>query len=59
METTKPITVQHLLDNFEAVKPDVPICESCFHILDELDGDEGIYLMCPNDMCLDNTEYYV
>ena len=55
----KPITVQHLLDNFQDVKPETPLCDSCFHILAENEDEDGKYLMCPNEMCLDQTQYYI
>lgn len=54
----RPVTVQHLLDSFEDVKPETPICESCFHILEEHEDEDGIFLLCPNEMCLDETRYY-
>ena len=55
----KPITVQHLLDNFEDIKPETPICESCFHILTESEDEDGVYLACSNEMCLEYTQYYI
>jgi len=37
------------------------LCPSCFDVLKEWDGDEGEpnYLMCTNEMCLDETQYPV
>lgn len=43
---------------FLHLDPHTPICESCWHPLEEREDDDGIYLVCLNEMCLDETQYY-
>lgn len=36
---------------------ETPVCSSCFHPLNNYEGDDGHDMMCPNEMCLDETVY--
>jgi hypothetical protein len=33
------------------------VCPDCYHILVQLDIGDNSKLICPNDMCLNNTTY--
>jgi hypothetical protein len=33
------------------------VCVDCYHVLIEIDTDYGKGLVCPNDMCLNETIY--
>lgn len=36
---------------------DAKFCPDCLSQLDELEGAEGLVLMCRNEMCLNEEEY--
>tara|TARA_Y100000310_G_C20467062_1_gene708166 strand:- start:472 stop:660 length:189 start_codon:yes stop_codon:yes gene_type:complete len=58
MEKLKPITAEDVQGHFRDINSVAPVCETCFHILEEHEDEDGIYLLCPNEMCLDGTQYY-
>jgi len=55
------LTVQEARKILNDTMDDARICPSCFDVLKEWDGDEGEpnYLMCTNEMCLDETRYII
>jgi len=48
---------QDLSDLVENLSDDAKLCPFCFTELIEAEGDDGMVLYCPNEMCLNETEY--
>ena len=57
----KPVTIQDAREALNNTMDDAKLCPSCYDVLKEWEGDDGEpnYLMCTNDMCLDETQYDV
>lgn len=53
------VTIQEARKILNDTREDALLCPSCYDVLKEWDGDEGEsnYLMCTNEMCLDETQY--
>ncbi|KKL48116.1 hypothetical protein LCGC14_2328720 [marine sediment metagenome] len=52
-------TIQEARKELNDTRDDALVCPSCYDVLKECDGGEGEqnYLMCTNEMCLDQTSY--
>lgn len=55
------LTIEEGRERLNETRDDAKLCPSCLDVLKECDGDEGEpnYLMCSNEMCLDETTYPV
>jgi len=53
------LTIEEARDILKNTRDDAYLCPSCYDVLKEWEGDEGEpnYLMCTNEMCLDETQY--
>ena len=53
------LTIQEARKQLNETRDDALLCPSCGDVLKDWDGNEGEpnYLMCTNEMCLDETRY--
>ena len=53
------MTIQQARKLFKGMKDDVKLYPSCLDVLSECEGDEDedSYLMCCNEMCIDEAQY--
>jgi len=54
----EPQTAGEMAKLYGRFPKDTKLCPSCYWVLQEGDDDDGNFLWCSNEMCLDNTQYY-